>query len=211
MIRMDHRSSKPFFLQLPLLGQLKNRRKTKFVFFGAKGTQLVGEHFWKHWHGAINQINRGSTIYGFFVQLGTFLQVMRHVRNVHTYFPMTVFQLLNGKGIVKIFGIMWIDGKSRSGSHISTLRHFLFGDLGWNLIRQRLNVFWEFIGQTIFHHNRMHFYIVISRFSEYFTHASYRTVLWIVPRDHFNNHLIPILRTVQLFHGNEKINVNLLV
>ena len=52
---------------------------------------------------------------------------------MHPYFPKSVFQVLEGQGIIKIFGIGRVDGKGGSFPKVPSLFYFLRADFIRNL------------------------------------------------------------------------------
>ena len=67
-VGVNHRAAKPPSHHLGLRGHLKHRTEREAVFVRAQRTQVVGEDFWQHGDGSVDQIDAGRTLHGFAVQ-----------------------------------------------------------------------------------------------------------------------------------------------
>ena len=74
---------------------------------------MIGEFAWNHREDAISHVGRVATGTGFFVQSGTWFDVVGDVRDVNGKLPATIFHFLDANGIVKVLGIMGVDGDDR--------------------------------------------------------------------------------------------------
>src|SRR6478735_5131303 len=87
---------------------------------------------WKHRVYTIGQIHRGGALVPFFVQRCLRYYIMAHIGYVYTYFVPATSKRADGDGIIKIFGIYRIDGKSKHPAKIAAYFYFML----CNSIRQ---------------------------------------------------------------------------
>ena len=77
---------------LGLVVQFEDGRETELLFVGTERTDLVTQPFGQHRDGTIDQIDRCGTTLGLMVDQAIWFDIVRHVGNVYTYFPMTILQ-----------------------------------------------------------------------------------------------------------------------
>ena len=134
---------------------------------------------------------------------------MRNVCYMHSYLPIPVIELSQGKGIVKVLGIGRVDGECGNSPEIATLLIFFFR----NSIRQRVcntfNLSRKFIRYFKFGENGMHFSIVFSRKTKNIDNFADGIFIAAGPLDDAHNCFLTILRLVQAFHGNKNVGRNL--
>lgn len=72
--------------------------------------------------------------FGFFVDDVFFFYIVSYIGNVYVDFLKFIFQWVDGKGIVKVFGIFWVDGESGYFLEIFVVGYFFGGNFCWNFI-----------------------------------------------------------------------------
>ena len=94
---------------------------------------------------------------------------------MHPDFPLLIAQFADRQGIVKVLGILGVDGKGEHIAHITTARHLLVGNSWINLLCCAFNVCWVFIRQTIFGKDGVHLCIIVALLTQNIDNLSNRT------------------------------------
>lgn len=81
---------------------------------------------------------------GFFVQWGIFFDIVCDICNVYIDFYFFVFQVVDGQGIVKVFGIFGVNGDGGNFLQVMVVFNFFFVDLCRQVFGFLFDILWEF-------------------------------------------------------------------
>ena len=157
-----------------ILVHLEHDGIAELFLVGSERTDEVAETLWQHRNGAVHEIDGSGTLLRFLVDDGAFEHIMRHVSNMHTHFPHTLFHLANRQCVVEVLGIARVN---REGEHIAevlALGNFLGCDARLYLVGSQLYGFWVSVRQTKLGKDGMHLGVVVSAFSQYVNHFANR-------------------------------------
>ena len=125
---------------------------------------------------------------------------------MHAHFPQTTIQLTYTKGIVKVLGILRIDGTSKHITEILTTVDLLLRNGGINLLGRLLHILRILIGQIVLSEDGVHLSIVVTRLSKDIHHRANNVLMLIVgPLHHLHHRLVVGLATFQLALGNDDV------
>ena len=93
--------------------------ETEFVFAGAEGAFVVAQFLGEHGQYAVHKIDGGSALVRVFICFRTRAHVKTHIRDVDADSIGRFACLFKRKGVIEVFGVRRIDGKSEHLAHIS--------------------------------------------------------------------------------------------
>ena len=208
LVGIDRRSTKPLFDQLGLIIHLKNGRKGVFFLVGTQRTGLVGQHFREHGNHTVHQIYRCSPIISLFFQNGIGLHIMGNIRNMDAYFIIAVFQFLKRKCIIKILGILGINGKGQYITHIPSLSDLGFLYTGIQGFGVLFHLIRKFMRKSIFRQNGMDFRIMLAGSPQHLHNFTIRGIGIIGPIAQIDQNLVSIVGLFQLFRRDKNISIH---
>ena len=133
-------------LDICLVVELEDHTIAQFLLVWSQRANEVTKTLRQHWDGAIHEIDTRSTSIGLLVDDRAFLHIMRDIGNMHAHFPQTTLQLTDTKGIVKVLGILRVDGTSKHVTEILTAVDLLLRNGGINLLGRLLHILRILIG-----------------------------------------------------------------
>ena len=133
-------------LDICLVVELEDHTIAQFLLVWSQRANEVTKTLRQHWDGAIHEIDTRSTSIGLLVDDRAFLHIMRDIGNMHAHFPQTTLQLTDTKGIVKVLGILRVDGTSKHVTEILTAVYFLLRDGSVDLLGSLLHILRILIG-----------------------------------------------------------------
>ena len=133
-------------LDICLVVELEDHTVAQLLLVWSQRANEVTKTLRQHWDGAIHEIDTRSTSIGLLVDDRAFLHIMRDIGNMHAHFPQTTIQLTDTKGIVKVLGILRVDGTSKHVTEILTAVDLLLRNGGINLLGRLLHILRILIG-----------------------------------------------------------------
>ena len=107
---MDHRRIKLRPDDFPLGGQQELGAFGEPVDVGFQRAQFVAQSFGQHRNDPIHEVGGIATSFRFFIQGGPGFDVMRNIGNVNPQFPVLIWCRLQADGVIKILGVIRVDG-----------------------------------------------------------------------------------------------------
>ena len=153
-------------LDIALLVDDEDGAVGQFLLIGTERADEVAETFGQHRDGAVHQVDTCGALLGFAVDDAAFGDVVGHVGNVHAHFPPLAFEVADGEGIVKVLGIVGVDGEGRHFAEILAASDFLGRDVGRKAFGSILHVLRIAIGQSVFGQDAVHLGVVLALASE---------------------------------------------
>ena len=113
--------------------QGEDDRIGQFFFIRTQRTDEVTQTFRKHRDGTVYQVYGSRPLGSLLVDDTAFLDIMRYIGDVYTYFPQSRFQLPDGKGIIEVLGVFRVDGEGYHFPAVFTFRIVFGSDFSRNL------------------------------------------------------------------------------
>ena len=171
-ITLDNRVENAVAQHFGFVVHLEDDGERQFLLIGPERTELVAEVFRQHRNGSVHQINRCGTLLSLFVDDGTFLHIVAHIGDVYTHFPKSLFQRLDGDGVVKVFGVAWVDGDCEGVAQVFSLCDFFGCDACVHAVGCSFHFLRVFVGQAVFSQNGVHLSIVFAFSAQHINHLS---------------------------------------
>ena len=131
---------------------------------------------------------------------------MAHIGNVNPHLPQPFVELFNGKGIVKIFRIVGVNGASERRPKVLPLGNILWCNLSCYLVSGLFHRFWVDIGQSILRQNGVHLGVVIACLTYHIHHFAHQILVFCVgPLRDFHNRFVVGFSTFQLAFRNDNV------
>ena len=130
---------------------------------------------------------------------------MAHIGDVHTDFPVAVFEFFNGKGIIKVLGIGGVDGKSGHSAHITATGYFLGGDAGIQGFGCLSHILRVLIGQAELGQDGVDLGIVLAGDTQHVNHLADGRVGVLGPINDFSDHLVTGPSSCQFVERDEDV------
>ena len=194
------------FLHVCLFVHVEYHAVGQFLLIGAQRADEVAEPLGQHGDGAVNKIHAGGPFHGFFVDDGAFGHIVRHVGDMHAHFPQTVVQRSYRQGIIKVLGILGVDGECGDISEILPLLIVLFGDFARNLVGGFLHLLRIFVGQSVLSQNGVHLGIVVACGSKHIDDFAHDVLVFRCgPLGDFHQHLVAVFPSFELVLGYDDV------
>ena len=204
-VALDDRMYYARVLHFSLLRDFEDDGVGQFFFVGAEGADEVAEPFGQHGDGAVYQINGCCALFGFLVDDASFFHVVGDVGNVYAYFPKAVFQPSDGEGVVKVLGILGVDGEGGDAAEVFALGYFFGGDFGRNLVGGFLYGGGVDVGQAELGEDGVHLGGIVSGTAQDVDHLADGVLGFIGPFYYFDDGFVACLSAFQLFFGDKDI------
>ena len=204
-VALDHGVHHARVQHFGLVVHLEDDRVSQLFFVGTQGTEEVAQAFGQHGNGAVYEVDGCGALLGFLVDDASFLDIVGHVGNVHAHFPPSVLQAADGEGIVKVLGILGVDGKGRHPAEVFAAGNLCGGNLVGNAVGGLLYRCRIHIGQAEFGQNGVHFGGVVARTSQDINHLTDGVFGLVGPFGHLHHGLVARLAAFELVAGNEDI------
>ena len=75
----------------------------------------------KHWYGAVYEVDGCGALLSLLVYYRPLKHIMANISYVNANLPYSVFDLLYGYGIVKVFSIAWVDSDGEGIAKVFSL------------------------------------------------------------------------------------------
>ena len=200
-----HRMADFVFLHLCLGIHLHDDRVGEFVLVGSQRADVVAQFLGQHGDGAVHQIDRGGTLVSLLVDDGAWGDIVAHVGDVHTDFPVSVLKFLDGQGVVKVLGVGGVDGERRHVAHVASAGNLLGGDAVVEGFGSLGHIFGVLVRQTELGQDGMDFGIVLASHAQHVNDLADGRVGVLGPLHDFYNRLVARAASCQLIQGDKDV------
>ncbi len=124
---------------------------------------------------------------------------------MYTYLPKIRLDLTERQGIIKVLGILWINGESEDITEVLATTNLLLGDASINMFGSLLNSLGIGIGQSVFSQNSVHLGIILASTSQDIDNLTNGILAILRPFRNLYNGLVTCLAIFQETFGYEDI------
>ena len=200
--RLDDGLANPAVVNFGVVVHLEHRAEGEFFLVGTQRTNVVAEFFGQHGDGAVNEIDRGSSVERLLVDGRSGTDVVRHVGDVHTHFPMAVRQLLQRDGVIEVLRVGGVDGDGEHLAEVAAFLYLVLANLGGNLAGFLLYLFRELY--RVF--DGFHFHVVLARLAEHAGDFAEGVARAVGPIDEVGDDLVAVFGAMQAAARDEDID-----
>ena len=136
-------------LDICLVIKIENDAISQLIFVGAERTNEVTKPFGEHRNRSIYEVNTCGSLHSFTVNDTAFLDIMAHVGNVNTHLPQPFIELFDRECVVKVLGIVRVDGAGEDITEVFSLGFVLLRDFSGNPFCGLFHGFWIDIRQAV--------------------------------------------------------------
>ena len=130
---------------------------------------------------------------------------MADVGDVHAHLPQSAAQAADGQRVVKVLGILGVDGEGGDAAEVLAPGYFLGGDFIGNLVRGGLHVFGVGVRQAELRQDGVHLGVVVARAAQDVDDLSDGVLGLVRPFDDFHHRLVAAPSAFQLVLGDEDV------
>ena len=130
---------------------------------------------------------------------------MGNVCDVYTYFPQAIFQFADGESIIKVFGILRVDGEGSHISEVLAFGNFFIGYFSGDFVRSFFYRRGVDIRQSEFGKDGVHLCGVVARFAQDVDDLPDGVFRLVGPFHYFHDGFVSRLSAFQLFFGDEDV------
>ena len=123
---LDDRPAEPFLDDLALFRHREDNREGKALLAGKKAAELLAQGGRKHRHGALDEVDTGSTLARIAVESSVGLDKVGNVGDVNPNVIRAVLVDLNGESVVEILGSVGIDSEDTLATEILANLELMF-------------------------------------------------------------------------------------
>ena len=125
---------------------------------------------------------------------------------MHAHFPQAVVQWSYRQGIIKVLGILGVDGECGDIPEVFPLLIVLFGDFARNLVGGLFHLLRISVGQAILGEDGMHLGIVVACRTKHIDDFAHDVlVLRRGPLGDFHQHLVAVFPSFELVLGYDDV------
>ena len=197
-VALDDRMGYMKVLHVRFVVQQEDDRVAELLLVRTQRADEVTQPFGQHGDGAVYQIDTGGSLHSLLVYHGPLRDIVADVGNVHTDLPQLTL-LPDAQRIVKILGILGVNGTGEDIAEVLAALDFLLCDARINLLGSVLHMLRILVRQPILSQDGMHLHIVVALLAQNVNHLA-DNVLRVLRRPLRNAHhgLLAVLATLQL-------------
>ena len=179
-------------LDISLIVHLEDYAIAKFFFVRTKRADKVTESLWQHRYGAVNQIDTGCTSKSFLIDSRSLAYIMRYVGDMNTNLPQSVIQLSDTQCIVKVLGVLRVDGAGKHFTKILATGYFLCRNSSIYLLSSLFHILRILIRQVILSQYGVHLCIVLASLTQYINYTSDDVLMLLIGPLYYLNHSLVV-------------------
>ena len=192
-------------LDLSLGIHFHHHRVGEFILIGTQRADVVAQFLGQHGHRAVYQIDRCGALIGLLVDDRARGDIVAHVGDMDTDFPVAVLQLLDGQGVVKVLGVGRVDGERGHVTHVAALGDFLRSDAVIQGLGGLGDILGILVGKSEFSQDGMDLGIVLAGNTQHVNHLADGRVGILWPFDNLDYHLVSGAAAGQLVQRDEDV------
>ena len=179
--------------------------EAEFLLAGAQGAHEVAEVLGEHGDGAVHEIDGGGAVLGLAVDDVALTHVVAHVGDVYAYFPEVVLQASHGEGVVKVFGVLGVDGEGQYVAEVLAAGYLLACDTGVDALCGFRHGGGILVGQAVLGEDGVHLGCVVAGVAEDIHHAAYGVLGGRGPVHDFDHGLLAVEGALETGLGDEDV------
>ena len=130
---------------------------------------------------------------------------MGYIGDVNSHLIIAVIECANRKCVVKVLGILRVDGKCGDSAHIAAFCYHIGGDAGIDFISRKHNILGIDVWQPELGKYGILFRVIIAGLTENVNNLAYRAVGIVGPLDNACYRLVAGVSAFEFILGNENI------
>ena len=177
---------------------VENRRVGQLLLIGPQRADEVAQALGQHRDGAVHEVDARGPLLRLAVNDVALLHVVGDVRNMDADFPAILAHGADGEGVVKVLGVVRVDGKGRDRPKVLAPRNLFGRDTGLQLLGRGLDALRVGIGQAVLGQDGVHLGIVLALTAQDVDHLSDRALRVFGPVRNLDHCLVARLPAFQL-------------
>ena len=194
-------------LHAPLVINMEKHGIGKLVFVGAERADVVAQALGKHGDGAVDEIYRGGAVLCLLVDDAVLAYVVGDVGNVYAHLPEVLAEGTDGEGIVKVLGIVGVDGEGKHVAHVDAAGYLVGRDDVADVVGGILHGKRILVGKSKLGEDGVHLHVVVASFTKDVHYLTYGVAGSLGPLYNLHYGLVAALAALELVARDEDVIV----